>query len=156
MNWSLFSFAGRANRAKYWLISLVATAYVITTTFVVIFAVKEQVPRPTIVALSLIWAIGILLLMWPFIAVGVKRLHDRNKSGWWLLLFSPTPGILQVFARTTMQGPLHYSTTGLVALFVATGISIWGFVELGCLRGTVGQNRFGPDPLGTPVERMFE
>jgi uncharacterized membrane protein YhaH (DUF805 family) len=26
-------------------------------------------------------------------------------------------------------------------------LGIWGFVELGCLRGTAGPNRFGPDPL---------
>jgi uncharacterized membrane protein YhaH (DUF805 family) len=31
--------------------------------------------------------------------------------------------------------------------FVAFALYIWGFVEMGCLRGTVGPNRFGPDPL---------
>ena len=40
--------------------------------------------------------------------------------------------------------------------FVGIGIQLWGFVELYCLRGTVGQNRFGPDPLGTPVEQVFD
>jgi uncharacterized membrane protein YhaH (DUF805 family) len=34
---------------------------------------------------------------------------------------------------------------------VSLALMIWGFVELGCLRGTVGPNRFGPDPLQRTV-----
>jgi len=50
----------------------------------------------------------------------VKRYHDRDKSGWWILiLFIPLVGF------------------------------IWFLIELGCLPGTPGPNRFGPDPLGT-------
>ena len=35
----------------------------------------------------------------------------------------------------------------MVGRLVAAVLSIWGFVELYCLRGTVGDNRYGPDPL---------
>ena len=56
-----------------------------------------------------------LLLLWPGIAVSVKRWHDRGKSGWWVLI-------------------------NLVP-FVGW---IWALVENGFLRGTVGENRFGP------------
>ena len=34
---------------------------------------------------------------------------------------------------------------------VAFVIGIWGFIELGCLRGSIGQNRYGPDPLAPDV-----
>ena|SRR5215471_11831081 len=65
---------------------------------------------------------GVLVLMalvlWPWIAVSTKRYHDRNRCGWFLLI------VLVPFF-----GPL------------------WLFIELGFLRGTVGPNRFGPDPL---------
>jgi hypothetical protein len=58
---------------------------------------------------------GIFLL--PGIAVGVRRLHDVDRSGWWLLLaFIPLVG-----------------TIILIVWF--------------CTRGTPGPNRFGPDPL---------
>lgn len=57
------------------------------------------------------------LFMWISLAVKAKRWHDHNKSGWWTLIgFVP------------IVGPL------------------WIFIELGCLRGTRGPNRFGPDP----------
>jgi uncharacterized membrane protein YhaH (DUF805 family) len=36
---------------------------------------------------------------------------------------------------------------------VAFAISIWGFVELGCLRGTDGPNTYGPDPLEAGAEQ---
>jgi uncharacterized membrane protein YhaH (DUF805 family) len=75
-------------------------------------------------------------------AVGVKRLHDRDKSGWWILLFYLAPSVLGSIANTSEQ-PLVGFVLG-VGSFV---ISIWALVELGFLRGTVGPNRYGPDPL---------
>jgi len=48
-----------------------------------------------------------------------------------------------------MNGGL--TSTGMAVLIItcmiAMAIGIWGFVEIGCLRGTVGYNRYGPDPL---------
>ncbi len=71
--------------------------------------------------------------------VGIKRLHDRDKSGWWLLLFYLLSGVLDVIGMT---GKLPF-------LFElgSVGISIWALVELGFLRGTAGANQYGPDPL---------
>jgi uncharacterized membrane protein YhaH (DUF805 family) len=59
-----------------------------------------------------------LLLLWPAIAVAVKRWHDRDKPGWWVLI---------------------------VLLPLIGGL--WALIDNGCLRGTVGPNRFGPDPV---------
>jgi uncharacterized membrane protein YhaH (DUF805 family) len=50
--------------------------------------------------------------------LGIKRFHDRDKSGWWLLI-----------SLVPLIGPL------------------WLLVELGFLQGSEGANRFGPDPL---------
>jgi uncharacterized membrane protein YhaH (DUF805 family) len=63
---------------------------------------------------SVIWILGTLI---PGISVGVRRLHDIDKSGWWLLI-SLVP-------------------------FVG-GIILIVFY---CLEGTRGPNRFGPDPI---------
>jgi len=65
--------------------------------------------------------IGLILigaLVLPGIAVTVRRLHDVGRSGWWLLI-------------------------GLIPL-VGTGILLWW----NCQPGTIGPNRFGPDPKG--------
>ncbi|MEI6557684.1 MAG: DUF805 domain-containing protein [Rhodospirillaceae bacterium] len=60
-----------------------------------------------------------LVALYPGLAVNVKRCHDRGRSGWFFLInFIPLIG------------------------------GIWYFIDVGCLRGTVGDNRFGPDPLG--------
>ena len=70
-------------------------------------------------ATSFVQAVVALVLLIPSLAVAIKRYHDRDKSGWWILiLFVPIIGL------------------------------IWYVVELGFLRGTPGPNRYGPDPLG--------
>jgi uncharacterized membrane protein YhaH (DUF805 family) len=82
--------------------------------------------------------------LWSGLAVAIKRLHDRNKSGWWLLLFWLVPNLLgsvPMSAAGTVFG-----TPVALASFV---IWIWGFVEIGCLKGTTGPNDYGPDPLTT-------
>jgi uncharacterized membrane protein YhaH (DUF805 family) len=59
-----------------------------------------------------------LALFLPGLAVSIRRLHDLDRSGWWYLL-------------------IFIPLIGLIVLL------IWN-----CTRGTVGPNRFGPDPLG--------
>ena len=61
--------------------------------------------------------ISIFACLWPSIAINVKRCHDRNKSGWFYLI-------------------------ALIPI-----ISIWYLIEVGFLRGTVGANQYGSDPL---------
>ena len=66
---------------------------------------------------GLISALVSLILIWPWIAVLIKRCHDRDKTGWFVLLF-------------------------LVPL-----LNLWPAIELYFLRGTTGTNRFGDDPI---------
>jgi len=60
-----------------------------------------------------------LFLLWPSLAAQAKRWHDRDKSAWWIL----------------------------ITLIPVIG-AIWALIEVGFLRGTIGANRFGSDPLG--------
>ena len=60
-----------------------------------------------------------LLVIWPVLAVTIKRWHDRDKAGWWVL----------------------------IALIPLVG-GAWTLIECGFLPGTPGRNRFGPDPRG--------
>jgi uncharacterized membrane protein YhaH (DUF805 family) len=103
-------FSGRAARSEYWYWVL----------FAVILGVVANIidyllgMRAHGGIFSVIVGLGLIL---PDIAVGVRRLHDRDKSGWFLLL-------------------------GLIPLVGAIILIVWF-----CQRGTAGTNRFGPDPL---------
>jgi uncharacterized membrane protein YhaH (DUF805 family) len=151
MDWTtlFFSFKGRINRGKYWLAVLIYMA--VWTSFIAISLIWlggldiDNLLRFAGAAL-LIWLIGFILLVagtWSGLAVGVKRLHDRDKSGWWILLFWLGPGFLSGSQMVTPD-----LGGGLILSLAATAIAIWAFVELGCLPGTPGPNRYGPDPLG--------
>jgi uncharacterized membrane protein YhaH (DUF805 family) len=132
----LFSYEGRINRAKWWLAVLI---YVIAS---VVAGVLLIVPL-----LGIILAIVVYLaVVVSSIMVGIKRLHDRNKSGWWLLLFIGGPIVL-AGAQFAIDPDMEGSALGLLFGLASFAISVWAFVELGCLRGTVGPNQYGPDPL---------
>jgi uncharacterized membrane protein YhaH (DUF805 family) len=98
-------------------------------------------------AVLFIIILGFFIASWiSAFAIGVKRLHDRDRSGWWILLFYVAPSVLGGAGNTT-DGALASGILGLAALV----FSLWGLVELGFLRGTVGPNRFGLDPLQPQV-----
>ena len=80
-------------------------------------------------------------LIWVGLAVATKRLHDRNRSAWWLVPFYALPVVLD-----GVGGAL--GEIGIVLSLASFAISIWALVELGFLRGTPGPNPYGPDPLG--------
>ena len=161
----LFGFSGRVNRGKFWLaVVLWIMFWVIAVPVCVMAAIiilglhlpDSSLPHDELIARYVRLAFDYLGLLIVFIAftvvswisafaVGVKRLHDRDKSGWWVLLFYLAPSVLGSIANTSEQ-PLAGFVLGL-ASFV---ISIWALVELGFLRGTVGPNRYGPDPLQRP------
>jgi uncharacterized membrane protein YhaH (DUF805 family) len=154
MDWTtlLFNFNGRIDRGKYWLAVLIYMA--VWTTWIAGslvwlggFDVENLLSFAG--AALFIWLIGFFLLVvatWSGLAVGVKRLHDRDRSGWWILLFWLGPGILGGW-QTAMAG---YGG-GFMLSLAASAIAIWAFVELGCLAGTPGPNQYGPDPLGHPA-----
>ena len=83
-----------------------------------------------------------LVFGWSYAAASIKRLHDRNKSGWWIVPFIVATGLYGQFGDR-LGGSYAAVVIGL-AVFIAF---MWGFVEMCCLTGTRGPNRFGPDPL---------
>jgi uncharacterized membrane protein YhaH (DUF805 family) len=90
---------------------------------------------------------ALVLIVFPTvascIAVSIRRLHDRNRSAWWLLLYVLAPAMLQTIAAFN---DLDAAWTVMLNVF-AGAILIWAFIDVGCLRGTWGTNRYGPDPL---------
>lgn len=83
------------------------------------------------------------VLLWIYLAISIKRLHDRDRSAWWVLPFLVLPVLHSHF-----ENSLPDSYFFLPLNFAAFAFTIWGFVELGCLKGSASTNQFGPNPLG--------
>jgi uncharacterized membrane protein YhaH (DUF805 family) len=82
--------------------------------------------------------------VWMHSAVTIKRLHDRNKSAAWYLVYGVAPFgffILAIYFWTVRA--LEIASILFVLSFVGL---IWAIIELGFMRGTPGPNRFGPEP----------
>jgi len=131
----LFGFQGRINRGKYWLAVVI---YLIA--WIVIGGIAWSLLGVSYVLAGILFILVLLVSIVSVIAVGIKRLHDRDKSGWWLVLFYLVPAILDGIGRGLDGVGFIFSLAGLA-------ISIWALVELGFLRGTAGPNQYGPDPL---------
>ncbi len=159
MDWTtlLFGFSGRINRGKYWfalLLNMLAWACFVALCFAwlgeldpaLLLRTAGSAPMIRISALILAFFWG-----WSVIAIGIKRLHDRGRSGWWLLPFWFVPGILSS-GNLLMDEPGSSVTLNLATQAIGT----WAFLELGCLKGTDGPNAYGPDPLGPQTQLIIE
>ena len=109
-----FDFRGRSGRSEYWW-------------FLLFFMVVSFVPslldstQDGIILISILVYFGLLI---PMLAVQVRRLHDINRSGWWILI-------------------------SFVPLVGAILLIVWH-----CSKGTQGGNRFGIDPLGSDTNEL--
>jgi uncharacterized membrane protein YhaH (DUF805 family) len=105
-------FSGRARRKEYWMFALVSMLIGIG------LALLDGILHLRVEGkgvLTTLYGLGVLI---PALAVGVRRLHDTDRSGWWMLL-----GLIPVAGALV-----------LLVFFV--------------LSGTPGTNRFGPNPKG--------
>jgi uncharacterized membrane protein YhaH (DUF805 family) len=162
----LFTFKGRIQRLYWWVTTLAVGAAAGAITGILEVAAKasgHSVVNPDTQQFEAIGFFGIAVLVvglvnvWINFALSVKRLHDRGRSGWWLVwqtLILAVAVVLVVVALAVAkeQAPIWWALASLVGV-VALAVSIWLFVEIGCLRGTRGRNRFGEDPLGVAPVR---
>ena len=82
--------------------------------------------------------------IWMHSAVTIKRLHDRDKSGWWYLIYGIAPF---AFFLAAIYFWTARALEAASILFVLSFVGlIWAIFELGFLRGTAGPNRYGPAP----------
>ena len=109
------TFSGRARRKEYWWFALFT--FLVTMMLAIGDYILVGSENMAVYGAGPLLGFGSLALILPSLAVTVRRLHDRDKSGWFILL-----GLLPI--------------VGAIVLFV------W-YVS----RGTAGDNRFGPDPL---------
>jgi uncharacterized membrane protein YhaH (DUF805 family) len=118
MSWFLLAlkkyatFTGRSRRKEYWFFILFYIVFTIALAYV--DGLVGTVDATS--GLGALSSIFLLAMLIPSISVSVRRLHDTDRSGWWLLI-----GLVPVI--------------GGIVFFVFT-----------LLDGTPDQNRYGPDP----------
>jgi len=97
---------------------------------------------PAHLVLMFFQGLGTLLFVWVYLAASVKRLHDRDKAGWWMIPYFVVPGLYGQFQDRLPNSYLVFPLA--LAVFI---LMIWSFAEIYLLRGTRWTNRFGPNPL---------
>ncbi|WP_158815648.1 DUF805 domain-containing protein [Methylocapsa sp. S129] len=120
MNNLLFSYAGRINRAKFWLgaVVLMVLDAIVFSIVGAYSSMSEDHDSIAFIVLAAICVVVLIATIYASVCLGIKRYHDHGKSGVWVLIqFVPAIGAL------------------------------WYFIEAGCLRGQPGTNIYGPDPL---------
>lgn len=161
----LFGFEGRLNRARWWGFTLLALVGLVVS--VTLMTVLAALLAPTPTGLIVFTLIGYLPFLWIGTALGVKRLHDRDKSGALLLVYYGVPFLLSLLvlymstdlaalaaalnpqARPTASTVATVGSRTVVILLlqgVSFAVSVWGLIDLGFLDGTPGRNRYGRDP----------
>jgi len=165
MEWMLMpyrryaEFSGRSRRMEFWMFMLLML--IVETVIIAVIAaggisVFSRLTAgggvgasPALGAASfgpLFWIGIIVFCVWllatiiPYIAVTVRRLHDRNMTGWYML------GFFVVIAILSRLGSL-----GSLLVFV---VEI-GWIVILALPGTQGPNKYGPDPLGHADPEVF-
>ncbi len=107
------SFEGRIPRKVYWLYGVLGLLIVTMVAVGVVIGLSSVLGEWLLVLNIPIY----IMLIWASLAIQVKRWHDRDKSGWWVLI-----GLIPIV------GP------------------IWQLIECGFLEGSAGNNKFGPMP----------
>lgn len=140
------TFSGRAPRAEYWWF------YLLT----VIVGILTKLLDTAIGSHDTIKSVANLALLLPVLAVTVRRLHDTERSGWWLLLLLAAVAVAVFIA---LAGALTSTATSFTAMIVMILILLGAGVTLLVMMvqpGTRGPNEYGPDPYGpSELEEVF-
>jgi len=133
-----FSFRGRVNRGKYW---IAVFTYVVAYLIVLGIATGLGLNNPLSIVLLIIAYIPLVI---SAISVYIRRLHDMDWSGWWVLVLFGLPIALSLLSDAMPNGALFLALANFV-------ISLGTVFILGCPRGTRGPNQYGPDPIPVSV-----
>jgi uncharacterized membrane protein YhaH (DUF805 family) len=141
-----FSFEGRINRAKFWVVGLINVAVSLAER-IAGDVLLDKLGPPTYLLTVIVVSV---FTVWVGLAAGVKRLHDRAKSAWWMLVFFLLPAVVSLAAG--LMDPTGLGIPTLALNTVAKVTVAWAIIELGCLKGTLGPNMYGADPLAAKAE----
>jgi uncharacterized membrane protein YhaH (DUF805 family) len=125
------TFSGRARRSEYWFFVLFGFLCGLVTG-TLDFALTGGESQP-------VTALFVLATFLPNLAVTVRRYHDIDRTGWWILF---PGGVWFIAFLMFLEGPM-LGLIGILAGFVSA-IVVLGWMSK---KGTFGPNTFGPDPI---------
>lgn len=152
-------FAGRSRRMEFWMYQLFLFALVIVF-YIILFAAGGAMlmsggdPSSMVAAggavmlISLVFFLVWLALLIPSIAVAVRRLHDTNRSGWWILLPLAPYVLMFLGAAAESQAIILLGSLGVLAAAIL--LIVFYFLD-----GTPGPNKYGEDPKGRGAAETF-
>jgi len=134
---------GRIGRQDFWMgiLGFVVVGIVLSIIISVLFGMDTFAGRLLEFIVQLIFA-------YPSYNLMAKRFQDRDRPAMYAAIIigiSLILGLIGLFTGGPTTGP---GVLGAIFGLIWLVIGIWALVELGILRGTVGQNQFGPDPVG--------
>ncbi len=170
MHWMLMpvkryaEFSGRSRRMEYWMFQvflwLVYFAIIVLMMVVgggAMMGVGSGNPNAILAAGGAVMIVGAIYFLFalamliPSIAVAVRRLHDTNRSGWWLL--APLAGYVVMFVGAAVGGSAG-GILAMIGMIAALGLALMLIVFM-FLEGTRGPNQYGPDPKGEALDQVF-
>lgn len=139
------SFAGRAPRAEYWWFYL---AWFIGDR---VLTVVDKALLGDLELLSIIFGLGLLV---PWTAVMVRRLHDIDRTGWWLAAAAFVGAVVLGLIATGLLSDSFTGPGGALSIVAVIAVVVTALVLLifFVTPGTAGRNRFGPDPYASDGE----
>lgn len=178
MDWMLMplrryaDFSGRSRRMEYWmwilLQFLIGIGFSVVLMAVAGSALMSGDPGQLVamggivLILYLLYMLIALVFFIPNLAVTVRRLHDTNRSGWWILApWGPYLGMIVASMAVVGSGAQPDQATlgmmGLIVLVFGLAALVLGLVLLVFLflEGTKGPNKYGPDPKDPTPAGVF-
>lgn len=162
-------FSGRSRRMEFWMWFLLQII-VYMVFWVLLFAVgggalMMGASDPAAIAtagggimiIGLLYVVYALVAFIPNIAVAVRRLHDTNRTGWWIL--APLVPYVVIFVAMGMaaSSPDMMGAAGIIMAVCGLAVLVLGITLLVfyLLEGTKGPNKYGPDPKGQDAGQVF-
>jgi uncharacterized membrane protein YhaH (DUF805 family) len=162
-------FSGRSRRMEYWMFQLfmflVYMAIMVLMMVVGGGALMMSSGDPSaafaaggaVMLIFGIYCLFALAMFIPSLAVSVRRLHDTNRSGWWIL--APISGYVimvigGLMAAATPDNPGVGGVLAMVGVVAVLGLGLTLLVFM-FLEGTRGPNNYGPDPKGEALDQVF-
>ena len=93
-------FSGRARRKEYWIFALFNLVFSTVLSIIDFMTGSFSID----VGMGLLGGLYSLAILIPSLAVGVRRLHDTGRSGWWLLIvLVPIIGVIMLLVFTVQD-----------------------------------------------------
>lgn len=144
----LLSFRGRISRKSWWIGTLILVVASIAGTLTLnpsVFDYERQAPRIPSWP-DTIWQLALVI---PRTALIVKRFNDRDHPYWLGYAFGVLGALLVVGPQFGIFAREPANAFEIVVAVIFGVAVLFAFVDNGFLRGNMGPNRYGPDPLAT-------